>query len=162
MAKTLSVSWVPKLLPLRLVSLPCRTRLIVGLALLSAIVMTGCGAADAPTTQSASPAPASVRLADPDAFAAAILEPTRVTINVHVPFEGNIDGTDLSLPFDQIVAQSERLPADRRTGLAVYCRSGPMSAIAIDALRSLGYTDIVELRGGMRAWQADGRQLTGA
>jgi rhodanese-related sulfurtransferase len=129
-------------------------------AFFSALVMAACASAAAPDIPSAPQSAASVRLADPDAFAAAVLEPTRVTINVHVPFEGNIEGTDLSVPFDQIVAQSGRLPADRRTGLAVYCRSGPMSAIAIDALKSLDFIDIVELRGGMRAWQADGRQLT--
>jgi rhodanese-related sulfurtransferase len=129
-------------------------------ALFSALVMSGCVSGEAPDTASA-PQTASVRLVDPDAFATAILEPSRVTINVHVPFEGNIEGTDLSVPFDQLASQSDRLPADRRTPLAVYCRSGPMSAVAINVLRDLGYTDLVELRGGMRAWHADGRQLMG-
>lgn len=121
---------------------------------------TACVSVETPDTLGG-PQTASVRLVDPDAFAAAIVEPGRVTINVHVPFEGNIEGTDLSIPFDQLAAQSDRLPADRRIGLAVYCRSGPMSATAINVLMDLGYTDLVELRGGMRAWQADGRQLTG-
>jgi rhodanese-related sulfurtransferase len=35
-----------------------------------------------------------------------------------------------------------------------------MSAIAVNVLRELGYAELVELRGGMRDWQADGRQLT--
>jgi rhodanese-related sulfurtransferase len=88
-------------------------------------------------------------------------EPDRVTVNVHVPFEGDIVGTDLSIPFDQIRLQAGRLPADRSAALAIYCRSGPMSAIAAESLHDLGYTDVVELRGGMKAWQADGRPLTG-
>ena len=78
-----------------------------------------------------------------------------------MPFEGDIAGTDLSIPFDQIDANVGRLPADRSTGLAIYCRSGPMSTIAAEALHNLGYTDVVELRGGMRAWQADGHPLLG-
>ncbi|KMO72862.1 rhodanese-like domain-containing protein [Mycolicibacterium chlorophenolicum] len=98
---------------------------------------------------------------DPDEFAAAIAEPDRVTVNVHVPFEGDIAGTDLSIPFDQITEQAGRLPTDRGAALAIYCRSGPMSATAAEALRGLGFTDVVELRGGMRAWQADGRELIG-
>ncbi|WP_231976737.1 rhodanese-like domain-containing protein [Mycobacterium sp. E740] len=129
-------------------------------ALFGALVMTACISAVDPDRQ-ISPQTASVRLVEPNEFTDAILEPTRVTINVHVPFEGDIAGTDLSVPFDQLAAQSDRLPTDRRTGLAVYCRSGPMSAIAVNVLRDLGYLDVVELRGGMRAWQAEGRQLTG-
>ncbi|BBX19474.1 hypothetical protein MDUV_43340 [Mycolicibacterium duvalii] len=126
------------------------------------LALSGCasdGPAPAATSQAAEAS--SVRLVSPDEFAAAVAEPGSVTVNVHVPFEGDIPGTDLSIPFDQIAAQAGRLPADRDTPLAIYCRSGPMSATAATALRELGYTDIVDLRGGMRAWQADGRELTG-
>lgn len=81
-----------------------------------------------------------------------------VTINVHTPDEGSIAGTDLTIPFDQI-ASSDQLPKDRSTPLAVYCRSGNMSADAVDDLEALGYTDIVELAGGFNAWTAAGRPL---
>jgi rhodanese-related sulfurtransferase len=57
---------------------------------------------------------------------------------------------------------ADRLPADRATPLAIYCRSGPMSATAAATLHDHGYHNIVKLRGGMRAWQADGRPLIGA
>jgi len=83
-------------------------------------------------------------------------------VNVHVPFEGDIPGTDMSIPFDLIAEQIHRLPADRATPLAIYCRSGPMSTTAAATLDGLGYHNIIELRGGMRAWQADGRPLIGA
>ena len=84
-----------------------------------------------------------------------------MTINVHVPFEGAIEGTDLFIPFDKIEEQVSRLPADRTTPLAIYCRTGSMSATAAKTLAALGYTDVVELKGGMQAWQASGRSLTG-
>lgn len=96
---------------------------------------------------------------DPDEFAAAIADPARVTINVHVPYEGDISGTDVSIPFDQITAQADRLPAQRNTPLAVYCRTGRMSAIAAATLTQLGFVDVIELRGGMAAWQSSGRSL---
>jgi len=102
------------------------------------------------------------RLEGPAEFAAAVAEPDRVTVNVHVPFEGDIPGTDMSIPFDLIAEQIHRLPADRATPLAIYCRSGPMSTTAAATLDGLGYHNIIELRGGMRAWQADGRPLIGA
>jgi rhodanese-related sulfurtransferase len=115
--------------------------------------------ATAPAATSASPAPS--QLVGPGEFASAVAEPDRVTINVHVPYEGDIPGTDLSIPFDQIAQQAAKLPAERSTPLAIYCRRGPMSAIAAAELGSMGYTDVMELQGGMQAWQTSGRPLVG-
>lgn len=99
-------------------------------------------------------------LVSPDRFAAAVAEPGRVTVNVHVPFEGDVAGTDLSVPYDRVSQLADRLPPPG-TPLAIYCRSGTMSAEAAPVLADLGYDDIVELRGGMLAWAADGRRLRG-
>jgi len=99
-------------------------------------------------------------LADPAAFATAIDGGSAVLINVHIPYDGEIDGTDMFMPFDAIdVAQ---LPADRTTPLVVYCRSGNMSSDAVVELVGLGYTNVVELDGGMLAWEASGRSITRA
>ena len=115
------------------------------------------------TTVPMSPGAPSARapslLVDPTAFAAAVAAPGTVTIDVHIPFEGKIAGTDLMIPYNQIAQQAVKLPANRATPLAIYCRTGNMSAIAAPALAALGYTDIVELRGGMDAWKASGRTL---
>lgn len=81
-----------------------------------------------------------------------------MTINVHVPDAGSIARTDLSIPFDRILQSTAKLPP-RSTRLAVYCRSGRMSAIAVRTLHGLGYARVVELRGGMDAWRASGRRL---
>ncbi|CAJ1505475.1 rhodanese-like domain-containing protein [[Mycobacterium] burgundiense] len=128
-------------------------------------VFTGCGIGEERPEVVASSTSAlaveSHRLVGPDEFAAAITEPDRVTINVHVPYEGDIPGTDLSIPFDQIDEQATALPAARGTPLAIYCLTGPMSAQAAEDLTALGYTDLVELRGGMNAWQDSGRTLVG-
>lgn len=99
------------------------------------------------------------RLVAPAAFARAVAQKSTVTINVHVPDEGSLAGTDLWIPFDRVEASRARLPARKTTPLAVYCRSGRMSAIAVRALARLGYGTIVELRGGMVAWEASGRRL---
>lgn len=140
-------------------------RTVVLLAAVLAAV-TACGSSSAPAAPpgAAAPlgpppaAPAS-RLLEPVAFAGAVAQPARFTINVHVPFEGRIDGTDLALPYNRIETDAARLPADRGTPLAIYCRSGRMSAIAARALARLGYHDVVELRGGMQAWTAAGLPL---
>lgn len=98
------------------------------------------------------------QLVDADRFAVAMKDANALVINVHVPYEGEIAGTDLFMPFDQIDAAA--LPADRDTPLVVYCRSGSMSATAVLELVALGYTNIVELAGGMNAWTAAGHALT--
>ncbi|KUI28018.1 sulfurtransferase [Mycobacterium sp. IS-1742] len=133
---------------------------LVAAAVCAVLTLSACGT-EAQAPPSSAQAASAARLVGPAEFADAVAEPGRLTINVHVPFEGDIAGTDLSIPFDRIAEQADRLPADRSTPLAVYCRSGPMSTTAAATLRDLGYTDMVELRGGMRAWQADGRPLTG-
>ncbi len=113
---------------------------------------------DHAAAESPSAAPAArVRQLDPAAFEAA--EPGRLVINVHIPDEGSLPGTNLALPYNQIDARTADLPADRSTPLAIYCMSGNMSAIAGRELTALGYTDVVELDGGMQAWQASGRTL---
>jgi len=77
-------------------------------------------------------------------------------INVHTPFDGNIANTDLSIPYDQIAQNLDKLPADKNTRIMLYCRSGHMSAIAAKTLVGLGYTNIWELSGGMSAWEQAG------
>lgn len=94
----------------------------------------------------------------PAKFAATIALDRFVVINVHVPNEGEIAGTDLTIPYDSI-ASAKTLPADRSTPIALYCRSGRMSTIAARALLNAGYTNVVELAGGMNAWTGAGRVL---
>ena len=128
------------------------SRAFLLMALLAAA--SGCGSDHTSTTASTT-AP---RLVAVPEFADRITRPGVVTINVHVPNEGNIAGTDLMLPFDQI-ASSTALPTDLHTPLAIYCRSGNMSAPAVKVLAADGYTDIVELAGGYNAWIQSGREL---
>lgn len=54
------------------------------------------------------------------------------------------------------------LPEDRTTIIAVYCKSGHRSALALPLLHQLGYVNAISLKGGYEAWVEAGYPVTGA
>lgn len=65
--------------------------------------------------------------------------------------EGYIAGA-VNLPIRDLVKNLDKLPAqDQR--IVVYCASGHRGGLAVAALRMLGYTDVVNLGGGIGAWK---------
>ncbi len=82
-------------------------------------------------------------------------------VNVHIPYEGEIDRTDAQIPYDQTAQQLSQYPADKTAKIVLYCRSGRMSAIAAKELVKAGYTNVWNLDGGMAAWETQGLLLKG-
>jgi len=80
-------------------------------------------------------------------------------INVHIPYEGELPQTDDLIPYNEIEANADRLPADKGAKIVVYCRSGSMSAVAARTLVDMGYTNVYNLTAGMKEWQAAGYEL---
>jgi phage shock protein E len=80
-------------------------------------------------------------------------------VNVHIPYEGEIEGTDAFIPFSEIEKHLDELPQDRHAAIVLYCRRGVMSRDAAQALVPLGYTGIHDLKGGMNAWKAAGHEV---
>src|SRR4030042_104106 len=109
----------------------------IGISLITIVLLiTGCSS---PTT---SPAPAEVVVgemvaADGGSYTDASVAELQTMlenkdfsfINVHIPFEGDIANTDLSIPYDEISQNLDMLPG-KNDKIVLYCRSGRMSDIA--------------------------------
>lgn len=80
-------------------------------------------------------------------------------INVHVPYEGEIEQTDLFIPYDQAPQRLGELPADKGAKIVVYCQSDRMSRLAVKDWLQAGYTNLYNLDGGFVAWQEAGFNL---
>ena len=79
-------------------------------------------------------------------------------VNVHIPYQDEIEDTDANIAFNDIDALTEALP-DKNAPIVLYCRSGNMSEQATRDLIELGYTQVYDVPGGMNAWQSSGRSL---
>ncbi len=80
-------------------------------------------------------------------------------INVHVPYAGDIPGTDADIAYTDTDGLVAAIGDQLDRTVVVYCRSGGMSAQASGDLVDLGYTGVYDLQGGMNAWEAAGYEL---
>lgn len=82
-----------------------------------------------------------------------------VLVNTHVPYEGEIEGTDLFLDYQRAAELMSELPQDKQAKIVVYCRSDRMSTIAAEVWADAGYTNLYQLTGGFVDWEAQGYPL---
>lgn len=94
-----------------------------------------------------------VQKVGPAEFSTLVKDEQVFTVDVHTPEQTHIPGTDAFIPFDKISESLTQLPADKSTPIAVYCRSGGMSASASQELADLGYTNVYDLEGGLNAYK---------
>lgn len=141
---------------------------IILLLVLTSVLAAGCARAtrsialrptNTPIGQSVAVVGGSYTDITPGELNAMLKEKVFTFVNVHIPFEGNIAQTDVSIPYDEIDRYLGVLPADKEALVVLYCRSGRMSAEAAQTLVRLGYTNVWNLDGGMIAWEQAGYLL---
>jgi rhodanese-related sulfurtransferase len=69
--------------------------------------------------------------------------------------DGHIPGSYL-IPVQELEQRLDEISQYRNGKVFVYCRSGNRSMTAASILEENGFTDIVNLSGGIRDWQAAG------
>jgi len=128
------------------------------------LVLTGCGGGNAEDAEAPSADVATsltspvVEVVNAMEFAAVVDEPDVTVIDVRTPEEfatsrlENAELFDIASP--DFIEMISTLDASGR--YAVYCRSGNRSAVATVAMRDLGFTDVVELGGGILEWESAG------
>ena len=82
-----------------------------------------------------------------------------IVINVHIPYAGDIPGTDTSIPFNNVDAIEAYLDHDLCADVLLVCHSGGMSLSAGNELVKRGYLRVRDLNGGMLAWESAGYSL---
>lgn len=128
------------------------------LLLLTAILFSGCQPGSV-TGETVTVAGGSYQNASVTDLQAMLKNKDFVLLNVHIPFAGNIPGTDLSIPYNEIEQNLSQLPTDKNAKIILYCRSGRMSEIAAEKLVSLGFTNVWNIKGGMVDWEQAGFEL---
>lgn len=88
----------------------------------------------------------------PDEFKTLISDESVHVIDVHIPEQEHIEGTDAFIPYNNIESFSDQLPKDKNTKIAIYCRTGSMSIIASEKLIEMGYENVYNLIGGKVAY----------
>ena len=137
----------------------------VGVITLAVLMLGACAGSSAspPGAASGSPEPvaagtSSYARVGPAGLDATLSARDVTLVNVHVLYEGEIEGTDRFIAYDGISNETAQLPP-KGDPIVVYCLTGRMSAIAAATLVDLGYRNVTDLAGGMEAWQAAGYPL---
>ena len=127
---------------------PVRLAVLALLTLVGALVLSGCSSS-------------SVQTATPQDFLAKASQPGVVVVDVRTAGEyaaGHVDGA-INIDVEAPTFDSEIAKLDKATTYAVYCHSGRRSGLATDAMGKAGFTNVVNLEGGIADLQAAGAQI---
>ncbi len=138
-----------------------RITVVVIMLMIVAIVLSACGQVDTMPAEGreVKVEGGSYRDTSPAQLKSMLDNKDFLFVNVHIPYEGEISGTELFIPYDEVEQNLSRFPEDRGAKIVVYCRSGSMSAIAAKTLVKSGFTNIWNLDGGMIEWERQGYEL---
>ncbi|MDJ0768415.1 MAG: rhodanese-like domain-containing protein [Ilumatobacter sp.] len=133
-------------------------------ALAAVLVLAACGgdSDDASVAAAEGSATPAYGLVTPAQAAALAADPDITVIDVRTPEEfgeGHVEGATM-IDFYTDTFADEIAALDRDGEYLLYCRSGNRSGQTAALMEQLGFEQVYDLDGGVRAWAADGRTLT--
>ena len=129
---------------------------------LSLFVLVGCTNSQVAETQETTTTESAIQTIKTDLstseFEAKInTDPTVPLIDVRTPEEysqGHLQNA-VNIDWNGSTFTTQIATLDKTKPVYVYCLSGKRSAAAADKMRSDGFTEVYELAGGIKQWQAD-------
>ncbi len=125
----------------------------------------GCGSSSHATSTSPGGSAATVTAGahlDVNAFSDLISRPGVVVLDVRTPAEfaaGHLSGAkNVDVEATDFASQIGSL--DHSATYAVYCRTGVRSGMALQQMLGSGFTQVVDLSGGITAWTGAGKPVT--
>ena len=97
----------------------------------------------------------------PGEYLALLAQNERVVLDVRTAKEydeGHIAGSK-NLDFYSQTFADELDALDKHTPYLIYCRSGNRSGQTLALMESLGFTNVIDLEGGVLAWESGGNSL---
>ncbi|MCB9816901.1 rhodanese-like domain-containing protein [Candidatus Nomurabacteria bacterium] len=95
------------------------------------------------------------------AFAEYIDNDAVVLLDIRTPEEydgGHIEGA-ANIDFYAADFDTQLAKLDRDVSYAIYCRSGNRTGQTLSKMRKLGFTNVVDLTGGIVTWEQAGKEL---
>jgi len=136
---------------------------LVAAALAAALLLDGCAAGTVapPSGPTAAVAPAAGSSASAAEFAAAVMLPGTIVLDVRTPAEfaeGHLpDAINLDVSAPDFANSLAGLDPDQT--YAVYCRSGNRSKAAMATMQQAGFRHLFDLAGGIGAWRSAGGEI---
>jgi len=135
----------------------------IGIFLFGIIVLGGGGIYFGHTSQESLPTNSALMLdsVNPTVFESKNAEQQRIIIDVRTPEEfasGHLEGAR-NIDFYSTEFADTISTLDTSAAYSVYCRSGNRSGQTLELMESLGFTDVLDLEGGITAWVQSGKSL---
>jgi phage shock protein E len=133
-------------------------------AAIVAITLVLFSLSDATNTESVSmsatpfTAVSNVASVEAETFASLLTEDTPILIDVRTPQEfaaGHLDGA-INIDFYDPNFRSEIAKLDPKKQYAIYCRTGNRTGQTLTMMKTLGFTNVTDLKGGIVAWEQNG------
>jgi rhodanese-related sulfurtransferase len=133
--------------------------IIAGVVIVTLLIFSKTGGGNKNATSDSKTKAGQVQLVDSTQFSQLAKDENNFLLDVHVPEQTHIPGTDAFIAYNEIQDNSDKLPEDKSTPILVYCRSGNMSATASKEIADLGYTNVYDLAGGINAYKESNTEV---